>query len=332
MIGGRGGRRVVRWAALAAGLGALVAVPALLPVFHVYIATEILILGLFACSFNLVFGYTGLLSFGHAAFFGTGAYVCALLLQWLGPAYLWALLAGGAAGGVLALGIGALCVRRNEIYFAMLTLAFGMMVFAVAHQWRAVTGGSDGIAGFLLPGLGLGLGVDLYDPAQFYWLTLAVTGLSLLILYRLVISPFGLLLLALRENLARAGFTGVPVYRYRLYAFAISGLFSGIAGALYAPYNAVVVPDMVHWTQSAQPVLMSVLGGSGYFLGPLLGAAVFQSLKLAITGVTANWMLYLGAVLLAVVLFAPRGVAGLLDDLGRYLALARRHKAGGGGR
>ena len=324
---GRFGRGALL-AAGAAGLAGLGALPALVPIFYVYIATEILILGLFACSFNLIFGYTGLLSFGHAAFFGTGAYVCGLLLLWVGPAYLWALLAGAGAGGLLALAIGALCVRSSEVYFAMLTLAFGMMAFAVVHQWRDVTGGSDGLAGFLLPGLGLGLGVDLYDPAQFYWLTLTVTALALLVLYRLVISPFGLLLLALRENLGRAGFTGVPVYRYRLYAFAISGLFSGLAGALFAPYNAVVVPDMVHWTQSAQPVLMSVLGGAGYFLGPLLGAAVFQLLKLVITGLTANWMIYLGAVLLGVVLFAPRGIAGLLDDLGRRLV--QRRKTDGG--
>ena len=306
--------RLLRAAAGAVGLLALALLPGVVPPFYVYVATEILILGLFATSFNLIFGYTGLLSFGHAAFFGTGAYVTAILLRDIGPDFLWALLAGGGAAALLAVVIGLFCVRRNEIYFAMLTLAFGMMVFAVFHQWRSFTGGSDGVAGFLLPEFGLGIAIDLYDPAQFYWMTLVIVVLCLWVLHRIVRSPFGLLLLAMRENLGRTAFTGVPVYRYRLYAFVISGLFSGIAGALFAPYNAVVVPDMVHWTQSAQPVLMSVLGGTAYFLGPFLGATVFQLLKLVVTDVSANWMLYLGTVLLAVVLFAPRGLSGLVAD------------------
>lgn len=298
-------------------LGLLAALPYFGSFFAVFVATEVLIMALFATSFNLLFGYTGLLSFGHGAYFGTGAYVAALLLRDIQPDFIWVLVAGPVAAGLLALVIGYFCVRLNEVYFAMLTLAFGMMVYAVYHQWRSLTEGSDGVAGFPLTDFGLGIDLALANPINFYYLTLAVVALSAFVLHRITVSPFGLIIKAIRENTERVAFAGLPVYRYRLYAFALSGFFSGLAGALFAPFNRIAVPDMAHWTQSAEPVLMTILGGSQHFFGPLFGAAVFLVLKHWITSYTAEWMIYLGVVLAFMVIFLPRGVLGLFDRLVR---------------
>lgn len=281
--------------------------------FTVFVATEILIMGLFATSFNLLFGYTGLLSFGHAAYFGTGAYIAALLLRDVQPDFIWVLVAGPLGAGLLAFVIGYLCVRLDEVYFAMLTLAFGMMVFAVYHEWRSLTGGSDGVAGFAITPLGLGVNAQLVNPVHFYYLTLVVTTIGAFLLYRITVSPFGLILRAMRENAERVAFAGIPVYRYRLYAFTLSGFFSGMAGALFAPFSRIAVPDMVHWSQSAQPVLMTILGGAQYFLGPLFGSAAFLILRQWITTYTEEWMLYLGVILALMVIFLPRGTLGLFD-------------------
>ncbi len=292
-------------------LAGLAALPLCGSYFAVFVATEILIMGLFATSFNLLFGYTGLLSFGHAAYFGTGAYIAALLLRDVQPDFIWVLVAGPLGAGLLAFVIGYLCVRLDEVYFAMLTLAFGMMVFAVYHEWRSRAGGTDGVAGFAITPLGLGVDAQLVNPIHFYYLTLVVTTISTFLLYRITVSPFGLILRAMRENAERVAFAGIPVYRYRLYAFTLSGFFSGMAGALFAPFSRIAVPDMVHWTQSAQPVLMTILGGAQYFFGPLFGSAVFLILRQWITSYTDEWMIYLGVILAFMVIFTPRGALGI---------------------
>ncbi len=306
-------RQGIRWLMIGAFLAGLLLLPVVSPYFVVFVATEMLIMGLFATSFNLLFGYTGLLSFGHAAYFGTGAYVAALLLRDVQPDFIWVLLAGPVGAGLLALLIGYLCVRLDEVYFAMLTLAFGMMVFAVAHEWRSLTEGSDGVAGFRITPFGLGLDGQLANPIHFYYLTLLVAAVSICLLYRITVSPFGLILRAMRENTERVAFAGIPVNRYRLYAFALSGFFSGLAGALFSPFNRIAVPDMVHWTQSAEPVLMTILGGAQYFFGPLFGAAVFLGLRQWVTTYTEEWMIYLGVILAFMVIFMPRGALGIFD-------------------
>ncbi len=298
---------------VAALLVTLAALPMFGSPYMIFVVTEILIMGLFATSFNLLFGYTGLLSFGHAAYFGMGAYTAALLLRDAQPDFIWILVAGPIGAGLLALVIGYLCVRLDEVYFAMLTLAFGMMTFAVFHQWRSLTGGSDGVAGFPITPLGLGFDGQLAHPIHFYYLTLVVTILSGFALYRITVSPFGLILRAMRDNTERVAFAGIPVYRYRLYAFVLSGFFSGLAGALFAPFNRIAVPDMVHWTRSAEPVLMTILGGAQHFLGPLFGSAAFLILRQWITTYTDEWMIYLGVVLAFMVIFMPRGALGLFD-------------------
>src|SRR5699024_1093938 len=252
---------------LAVLLAALAALPWYVPYFYIFIATNILIMGLFAASFNLVFGYAGMLSFGHAAFFGMGGYTAALLMLHFHTPFAFVLIASMATSGLRSLIIGYLSVRLEEVYFAMLTLAFGMMVFAVAHQWRSFTNGSDGIAGFavtdLLPGIDWALG----NPETYYFMTLALVLAAAAVLYLVTRSPFGLLLRAIRQNPERVSFCGVNVLRHRLIAFVISGVFSGLAGALFIPFNRIASPDMLHWTQSAEAVLMSILGGTGYFLG-----------------------------------------------------------------
>lgn len=303
-------------------LALLVALPRVAPYFYIFAATQILIMGLFAASFNLVFGYTGMLSFGHAAFFGTGAYATALLLQGLHWPLLACLLVSFAAGTLLALVIGALCVRLDEVYFAMLTLAFGMMVYGVAHQWRSVTGGSDGISGFSVGALGLGVDLALGNPAVYYYVVLAVVVVASALLYRICNSSFGLILKAIRQNPERVAFCGLNIRSYRLAAFTVAGGFAGLAGGLMAPFLHVASPDLAHWTMSAEPVLMTILGGSSYFLGPFLGAAIFVLLETWITSITQAWMLFLGIILALMVIFFRRGVLGTALDA--VQALRRR--------
>ena len=299
---------------LALLLAALTALPWIAPYFYIFIVTEILILGLFAASFNLIFGYAGMLSFGHAAFFGVGAYATALLLQGAQWPLLACLLVAVAAGAVLALVIGFFSVRLNEVYFSMLTLAFGMMVYAVVHQWRSVTNGSDGIAGFRVTSLGLGFDLALGSPSVYYHVVLVIVAIATAILYLICRSSFGLILRAIRQNPERVAFCGLNVKSYRLVAFTISGAFAGLAGGLMAPFLRIAGPELVHWSMSAEPILMSILGGTGYFLGPFFGASMFVLLETWITSMTQAWMLVLGVILALMVMFFRRGVLGTFLD------------------
>jgi branched-chain amino acid transport system permease protein len=296
-------------------LAALVAAPFVLSTYGVIVLTEVLTMSLFALSFNLLFGYTGLLSFGQAGFFGAGAYFAVLTLIH-GPASLWAALAAAVIGAaLLAAVIGWFCVRLDEIYFAILTLGFGMMLFTVAHNWRSVTGGSDGLGGFTLPELHLfGQGVSLFHPVSFYFLALGIVACGALLLRRVVGSPFGLLLRGSRENSLRVSFVGADVRTLRLFAFIMAGALAGLAGALFAFYNRIASPEMLHWSFSGKAVLMTILGGSGVFLGPAAGAAIFFVMEHMITAYTTNWMIVLGAILIVLVLAFPKGVLGSLID------------------
>ncbi len=305
----------MRRLALAAAL-VLAAAPLVSTRYVSVLATEVLLLGLFALSFNLLFGYTGLLSFGHAAYFAVGGYVTALLLvrDWPLPA---AALAAVAAATGAALVLGWLSVRRGEIYFSMLTLAWGMMVFTVAFQWRDVTGGSDGITN--LP-IGAVAGVDVADFRALYLLALVVVAACAWVLWRITRSPFGAILLAIRENPERIAFTGIDVQRYELAAFVTAGCFAGVAGALFTVFARIAAPSMAHWTRSAEPVLMTILGGPGHFLGPLVGAGVFIYLRNFVTAQTEYWNFVLGLILLPMVLVFRGGIVGFLDDVRRDVA------------
>ncbi len=298
----------------------LMAAPFFLSTYGILILTEILTMSLFAMSFNLLFGYTGLLSFGQAGIFGTGGYLAVLSLLH-GPSSLWSAFAAALVGSAfISFVIGWFCVRRDEIYFAILTLGFGMMLFTVAHNWRSLTGGSDGLGGFMLPPLDLFVWRgSLADPRHFYFLVLAVALIGAILLYRMVNSPFGLMLRSIRENTQRLSFVGADVRAVRLCAFVVAGTLAGIAGALFAFFNRIASPEMLHWAFSGKAVLMTILGGSGVLLGPAVGAAIFFVLEHVITAYTTNWMVFLGAILIVLVLAFPRGVLGsLLHLVQRY--------------
>jgi branched-chain amino acid transport system permease protein len=287
--------------------------PLTMPIYWVMLLSEILIMGLMAMSFNLLFGFTGLLSFGQGAFFGLGAYTAALLLQ-NGFSNLFLILAAGMlVACVASLVVGFFSVRLDEIFFAMITLGFGMMFFSIAHNWIDVTGGSDGLPVFALPSLSLfGVELTFYTPVTMYYLVLVTVVLGSVLLWLVVHSPFGLILKSLRENKQRVAFVGGNVSRLRIAAFAISGTFTGLAGVLFCLFNNMASPEFMHWSFSAKPVIMSIIGGTGVFLGPLFGAGIFFVLEQVIIQYTENWMLFLGIVLIPIVLFFPEGVFGTL--------------------
>ncbi|MBI3454781.1 MAG: branched-chain amino acid ABC transporter permease [Candidatus Rokubacteria bacterium] len=307
----------------------MLSLPLLLPRFYLLLATETLIFGLFATSFNLLFGYAGLLSFGHAAYFGLGAYAAGLLLRDLGLSILVAIPVGVALAALAALVIGYFCVRLDEIYFAMLTLAFAQILHSVVWHWNEVTGGSDGLDMVPRPPLRfLGLTLDLGSAVGFYYFALLIVAGGLALLWKVVNSPFGLVLQALRENPVRGELVGVRVRRYRLAAFVVSGALSGLAGALFAPFQRAVTPEAVYWTTSADPILMSLLGGTRVFLGPAVGAAVFIFIKDIIAAYTQFWMISLGAVLIVLVLLLPGGLAGFAWQVARGRVIRARPRAG----
>ena len=280
--------------------------------YSVYLAIQILILSVFSLGFNLLFGYTGLLSFGQAGFFGIGAYACAKIL--LAVPNLFLGLGGGvAAAGVAAVVLGFLSVRHTRIYFSMLTLAFGMMVFSIAWKWRDFTGGDDGLVGIPrapleIPGL---WSLSVATQERYYYVVLIVSLLAIWAMYRLVHSPLGLTLQAIRDSESRAEFAGVPVRTYRLIAFTIAGLYAGLAGALLTPLENTVTPGIAHWSTSAEPVLATLLGGVHVFGGPIVGAFLFFMLKDIIVRFTQYWLIWLGAIVVALVMGFRGGVASI---------------------
>ncbi|WP_158595827.1 branched-chain amino acid ABC transporter permease [Oleomonas cavernae] len=280
--------------------------------YLVDLASQIMIFSLFALSLNVLAGHIGSISFGHAAFFAIGGYACAYLLTTAG----WPLAASMAGAVVLtavsALLIGLVCVRLNAIYFSMLTLAFSMLVWAVAVKWKAVTGGDDGFVGVTLPQF-------LTDPVGFFWFTLGVTSLSVAALWILSRSAMGRTFIAIRENPVRAGFLGLHVRRMQLVAFVIAGVFAGVAGCLLAIYVRGMYPQTAFWTQSGQVVIMVLLGGVHSFVGPILGATLLYLLEMTIHQYTEYWPIVLGIILMVIVLAAPEGIVGLFQRLRRRL-------------
>lgn len=293
----------------------LISAPYILPTYWLIILSEILIMGLFAMSFNLLMGYTGLLSFGHGAFFGTGAYVTALLLKYNFENIFLIL----AIGIIAAIGTSAIVayfsVKMDEIFFAMITLGFGMLFYTLGHNWTKVTGGSDGLPIFKLPNFNfLGKTVNFYTPESVYFLVVISFFAGTFFLWAVINSHFGLILKSLRENKLRVMFVGGDVKRLRAFAFIISGGMSGMAGVLFGIFNNMATPEFMHWSFSARPVIMSILGGSGTFLGPVFGAGVFFILEQITIKFTENWMFFLGMILVFIVLFFPNGVLGTVMD------------------
>ena len=275
--------------------------------FYVFLGTDILIMGLFAVSLNLLLGYTGLVSFGQAAYFGVGAYTCALLMKKASIAFPISFAAAGVFGAIAACIIGFFCIRLTKIYFAMLTLAFSQIVWAIAFKWNSLTGGDTGLIGVNFPAY-------LDSPTRFYYFTLGVVILSLYLLRRVVNSPFGRILTTIRENPERTVFIGINVKFFQLISFMISGFFAGIAGALFGIFNHSIFPDFIFWPQSAEVLIMSLLGGIYNFFGPLVGAAVLLYLRMQVTSFTQYWPLILGTILALILFFFPGGIVGFLKS------------------
>jgi branched-chain amino acid transport system permease protein len=299
----------------------LMAVPLVAGRFYQYLLTQILIASLVAVAFNLLLGTTGLLSFGQAAFYGVGAYTVGLLATKAGVSTLPALLLAPVFAAAVAALIGFFCVRLSGVHFAMLTLAFGQLVFTVAFKWYGFTGGDNGIQG--IPVRPLPGGLEIGSTQSMYYFALAVVGLSVEILRRIRSSPFGATLKSIRENNQRAAYLGVNVKLYQWTAFVIAGAFTGLAGGLYALMEKSITPDIIHWTKSGEPVFMTIIGGIYTFAGPVVGAVVFTVLNSYLVAWTEKWALVLGIILLVMVLLLPGGVVGFINEKARG-ALSKR--------
>ena len=323
------GRLSPRIALLLALLGAaLLALPWLEARYPIYLVMHILILAIFALGFNLLFGYTGLLSFGQAGFFAVGAYACAKILLVV-PNLFLGILGGVAFAGIAALLLGSLSVRHTRIYFSMLTLAFGMMIFSIAWKWRDFTGGDDGLVGIPrapleIPGL-FSISVSALD--RYYYVVLVLSLIAIAAMYRIVHSPLGLTLQAIRDSETRAAFAGIPVRKYRLVAFTIAGLYAGLAGALLPPLENTVTPPIAHWSTSAEPVLATLLGGVHAFAGPIVGAVLFLVIRDVIVRFTEYWLLVFGIIVVALVMGFPEGVMSIFGRLRRRPRVQRAEQA-----
>jgi branched-chain amino acid transport system permease protein len=294
----------------------LLLLPLWLPALGGYTAlgSRVVTLGLAAMSLNFLLGFTGVLSFGHAAYFGIGVYGVGLAIKFLHQGTVVGMLIGVGAGTLAAALIGVLIVRLRGIYFSMVTIAFGQVFYFIAYRWNGVTGGDDGLSGWRRLPIDFGvarLDIQTSDKALYYWI-LACFAFATMAMALLLKSPFGRTLLAIRENERRARFLGIAVDRHIWLSWVISCLFVSLAGALYALINNFADPHDLRWDQSGDFVIMAVLGGMRTFWGPLLGAAMFVVLQDYVSSQTENWMSFIGLFFVLVVMFFPRGVLGLV--------------------
>ena len=295
-------------AAVALGvLAALVAAPPLLPTFYVWVLVEVLAFALFASSLHLLMGSGGMVSFGHAAVFGLGAYGAALLMQRAGAPMPLAFAAAPAVAAVGAAVIGFFCVRLSSIYFAMLTLAFAQIVYAIVHQWYDVTGGDNGL-------LGIWPSRWLADPLRYYYVALAACAGGIALLGAVGRAPFGLTLRAIRDHARRAEASGIDVRAHQWVAFVVAGFFGGLAGATFVFLKGSVFPTYVSVPMSVEPLVMVLLGGVHAFAGAPVGAATYKLLDTVVTRYTEYWQLVLGTILALLVLAFPRGILGVLPE------------------
>jgi branched-chain amino acid transport system permease protein len=307
----------------AIGVAALALVPLVAPPYYAKLLIPFFAYAIGLMGFNLLFGCGGLLSFGHAMFLGAGAYGAAVMSGVLGlRSFELTLIAVIIATALAAVPIGVLCVRYVGIFFGMLTLAFGMLFHSFLFKFYHLTGGDSGMR---VPRMTiLGLELERYNKIEFlagpfYYYCLALLVLAALLMWRIAHSPFGLHLRALRDNAQKAAYLGVHVRHVRLIAFVISAAFGAAAGAILGLRTGLADPELVYWTHSGQLVFMTVLGGFGNFFGPIIGALTFTLLQDQLQSMTQYWRFVLGAILATLVVFFPRGVAGLVDDASRRL-------------
>jgi branched-chain amino acid transport system permease protein len=279
--------------------------------YDLYLAIKVMVWALYAMSFNPVLGYGGIMSSGHAAFFGVGAYTCSLLLIKASCPVVLAFAAAPFAAAVVGLIIGFFSVRiKGVFYFATITLAFAQLLYILVFKWRSFTLGDDGIQGIPVPEM---ISTD-ETYINYYFFALIMGLICIYVLWKIVKSPFGLMLRSLKENPERATFVGMKVENYRLVAFVISAFFSGVAGVLYAFLETSIAPDILFWSMSGEVILMGLLGGMNLFFGPALGAAIMVLLNSFITSYTEYWGMTLGVTLILIVLFFPNGVGGVMAE------------------
>ena len=315
-------------AAMAPILLLLILLPTFVETYQIQLLTYGLIAAIAALGFNLLLGYTGLLSFGHSAYFGIGAYTVALLVQRLGPHSMELyILIGVPVVAIVSALFGYVCVRHTRIFFGILTLALSQVVYSLALKLYWVTGGSDGLR-VPRPALLLGL-LNFSGPRGFqqfitsyYYYVLAIFVVCVVLMWVVVHSPFGKALQAIRDNEVRARFLGLRVRRFRWISFVVSGTVTGLAGILWVPLNGLTTPDVLYWTFSGEIVFSALLGGFRNFTGPIVGGIVFTYLKTYAVATTEYWQLLLGVVLVTLVLVLPTGIVGGLSTLGLRLRKA----------
>jgi branched-chain amino acid transport system permease protein len=294
----------------------LIAYPFFVRSYLLSLGVEVLAFAIFAISLNLLLGYTGLVSFGHAAFFGLGTYLLALGAIHLTPNLLVTLPLVILGTGIAAVLLGILALRTSGIYFLMITLAFAQMLYSIAIRWTNVTGGSDGLAGVPTAMLAIGpLSYTFGSRISYYYLVLCLFLVIWWLVRRMVESPFGWTLRGIRENEARMAALGYNTFRYKLLAFVIAGVLAGIAGALIANFFWYASPENLHWSMSGQVITMLIIGGAGTLPGPVVGAAIVRLLPLFTSSLTERWPTIQGIIFIVFVLFAPQGLMGILHNL-----------------
>jgi len=312
----RANDRAVLLGGRAVAVMVMLLVPFVVPTFEMGLVVEFLILIVFAASYDLLLGYTGLVSFGHALPYGAGAYFMGIVLAGrplplvptadLGfPA---AVVIGIVAVVVVALVTGYLALQLSGVYFAMLTLAFGMVGYLVVFETTEITGGDNGLL-IDRPSI---LGLELADPTTFYYVTLAVVVLGYLAMRRFTNSPTGRVLMSIRENEERARFLGYDTFRYKLFVYTVSGLFAGVAGLLQALYLTIVTPSLMYWETTGDALLVTLIGGMGTLWGAIIGAGFLMGVRELVTGITEGWPIILGVVYVIFVIFVPSGFAGFI--------------------
>ena len=289
------------------GILLLLAIPTIIPQYYVYLLATVFTTALLATSLNLVLGYGGLLHLHHGVFYGIGAYTVAIVMTKTSWPFAVAVVLGPLVAALIALVIGWFCVRLRGLYFGMLTLALGQLVWAIVYRWNALTNGDNGIHAIPVPEF-------LFSVNSVYYTTLLVLIVSLIILYMITKSPFGLTLLATRDNPMRSESLGIHVKRHRLTAFVIAGFFAGVAGVLFILVERSVAPSLLFWNKSAEILIMCLMGGLTVFMGPTLGAVILVILSMIVGLYTEYWLLVLGILLLILVLFLPQGILGYLME------------------
>ncbi len=284
--------------------------PSILPKFQLRMVTEIIILALFAMTWKMMLNEGGMFSFGHAAYFGLGAY--ASVLGWLhikGLSFMGGILLGGLVAGLMGFILGAFLVRLSGTYFALLTLAFNQLIWAIVWKWRAVTGGDDGLGKFPKPNL---LGIYMRDPANFYYVSLIIVGICLFICWYFTQTPLGNVVKSIKSNEERTKFIGFNASASKLILLTILGFFAGISGALYAQFQEFIATSTIDLGMSTNVLFMAFIGGTAYFWGPVIGAGIFTYLSEYLSSFTDRWELIFGLIFVIIVSFAPQGILGII--------------------